>query len=168
VRFADWMDNAKELTEKFSDKKYPTDFTLQDIGKLVVVYKIHGCLAPDIDAQNEGIIISDNDYVNYVSQMSTQEGAIPAHVHALMQGKPFLFLGYSLNDWNVRSIFETLTKKRNPTRDFSVMYSVRDFEKIFFDKNDVQILRTDLKNYIDGLLPHLPDEAKNRLTNHGK
>lgn len=171
VRFAPWMENAAELTEKYSNKSTPKNFTMQEAEKYVVVYKIHGCLNPELTEEDEGVIISDDDYVNYVSQMSTNDGAIPAYVNSAMQGKPFLFLGYSLNDWNVRSIFETLRKQRNPTRkirDFSVMYSVRDFEKIFFDKNNVQIFRTDLKNYIDGLLPHLPEPERERFWGHAE
>ena len=156
----------KRLTERNSER-YPNAFTLQKPRSLVVLYKIHGDLCPELDQKTgDGVIISDNDYVNYISQMNTQEGTIPVQVSDLMRSKPFLFLGYSLNDWNVRSIFQTIREKRyadNEVSDFSVMYSVRDYEKIFFQRNNVLIFKTNLNAYVDGVLRFVPQELQEGL-----
>ncbi|HEY0079009.1 MAG TPA: SIR2 family protein [Pyrinomonadaceae bacterium] len=162
VRFSEQVkDEAGRLRERNSGK-YPSNFTLMKPGSMVVLYKIHGCLNPQLDVKEEGIVITDDDYVNYISQMNSPQGAIPSYVNELMRDKPFLFLGYSLSDWNVRSVFETLRKRRNPDefkQDFSVMCSVRDYEKIFFEKNEVIILQTDLNSFYQGIVASLPEHV---------
>lgn len=163
VRFSPKMNDAEALKEKYSKKKSPNGFVLDETQKMVLLFKLHGGLNQQLDSSEDGVIISDDDYVAYVSQMNTSDGVIPADLIPKMQNKPFLFLGYSLNDWNVRSIFETFRKKRNQmlqTRDFAVMRSVKDFEKIFFDKNNVHIYETDLNTFIEGLLPYIPEELR--------
>jgi hypothetical protein len=149
---------------KLSDCYYPIDFSLDDKPqKLVVIYKIHGCLSKESEFSKEGLVISDNDYVDFVSQMS-KLGVIPAHVSDLMLEKPMWFLGYSLSDWNVRSIYETIKSKCNPDgkklKDYSVMYSVGIFESLFFEKNDITILQASLNEFVAQIMKHLPDWVK--------
>lgn len=156
------VEGADQLKKRNSGK-YPNYFTLMKPSSMVVLYKIHGCLNPELDVADEGIVITDDDYVNYISQMNTPNGAIPSYVNELMRDKSFLFLGYSLSDWNVRSVFETLRKRRNPDefkQDFSVMYSVKPFEKIFFQKNEVIILETDLNSFYSGIVANLPEQIR--------
>ena len=166
VRFSNKIHNAARLNEKNSEKQYPNYFNLSKPMKLVVLYKIHGCLNPDFKVTDDGIVISDSDYINYISQMGTNQGVIPAYVTSLMENKRFLFLGYSLSDWNVRSIYETLKKKRirdKNIRDFAVMHRVEEYEKVFFDNNNIQIIRADLNSYVDGILQRLPVEWRSMV-----
>jgi hypothetical protein len=76
-----------------------------------------------------------------------------------MRDKPLWFLGYSLSDWNVRSIYETVKQKSDPDRkdirDYSVMYSVGDFEKLFFEKNNITIFQASLNEFVDGIIAGL-------------
>jgi len=159
IRCSETVEDREGLKERYSNKVYPSDFTLSKSQSLVVIHKIHGCLAEDLEFKDEGLVISDNDYVDYVSQMS-KAGLIPVHVSDLMREKPLWFLGYSLSDWNVRSIYETVKKKSNPDgkdiRDYSVMYSVGDFEKLFFDKNNIQIILASLNEFVAEIQKLIP------------
>jgi hypothetical protein len=157
VRFSESVGEAgvrERLTRKHSNLT-PANFTLLKSGGqggLVVLYKIHGCLNPLLTRDQDCVVISDNDYVNYISQMSTTDGVIPAYVTTLLRDKRFLFLGYSLSDWNVRSIFNTLRSKRGEgLSDFSVMRAVRDYERIFFERSDVHIVQADLNTFAEGV-----------------
>jgi SIR2-like domain len=163
VRFSSKMKEGQALEERYSGKEVPKSFALEEPQKMVLLLKLHGDVNPQLNSNKDGVIISDDDYVSYVTQMNTSDGVIPLSLIAQMQNKPFLFLGYSLNDWNVRSIFETFKKKRSqsPTgRDFAVMWSVRDFERVFFDKNNVRIFETSLNAFTAGLLPFVPQELR--------
>lgn len=141
-------------------------FVLQksDLGSIVVIYKIHGCLYKKLKREEaDGIIISDNDYISYIKHMGKGSNVIPSHVNILMNNKPFLFLGYSLNDWNIRSIFETMREKRNQyggVQDVSVMYEIGDFEEVFFQRNDILVLKTDLNSFVDGVTKSLPEDLR--------
>jgi hypothetical protein len=150
VRFSNTVKDAANLTKTISGMYYPDKLFLRKPKPLVIVCKMHGCLNKALTEKDDGLVISDNDYVNYISQMNSGHGIIPSYVNTLMQNKPFLFLGYSLNDWNVRSVFETIRKKRGEDfggQDYAVMWYVGEYERLFFKRNDVAILKTDLNSY---------------------
>jgi hypothetical protein len=164
VRLSSKVPDARRLEEEFSGM-YPDKFMFRkprNLGNLVVLYKIHGCLNSQLTIKDDAVIISDSDYINYISQMSSSGGTIPVYVNDLMREKPFLFLGYSLKDWNVRSIFETVRKKRNPDvnqPDFSVMDYAGAYETLFFQRNNVTVLKTKLNDFVKGLLKVAPERV---------
>ena len=158
LRCSENVENREMLRNRYWNREYPGNFVLSKAQSVVIIYKIHGCLHPDITFENEGLVVSDNDYVDYVTQMS-KIGIIPATVSELMREKRFWFLGYSLSDWNVRSIYETIKQKSDPdrkNRDYSVMYSVGDFEGLFFEKNEIRIFQASLNEFVDGIISRLP------------
>jgi hypothetical protein len=157
---------AKGLEELELDKSnppcYPNQFLLSRREPLVVVYKIHGCLARERPNAADSVIISDNDYVDYISRMSTNEGVIPVHVGTLMRDKPFLFLGYSLKDWNVRSVFETMVRKRGSSdgvRDYLVTKSYTPFDEAYYTKHNIQVLKSELNAFVKGIRAQVVPEG---------
>lgn len=171
VRFSEKIADAEwleELNKGTSGGNFANGFVLQksgDLRNLVVIYKIHGCLNQKLKREDDGVIISDNDYVNYIKQMG-KSSTIPSYVNTLMNNKPFLFLGYSLNDWNIRSIFETMREKRSPfggIQDVSVMYELGEFEEVFFQRNDILIFKTDLNSFVEGVTQNLPETVRKGL-----
>jgi hypothetical protein len=163
IRCSETVEDRDVLKNRYWNKLYPGSFVLSKSQSLVIIYKIHGCLHPDLNYEDEGLVISDNDYVDYVSQMS-KIGIIPATVSELMRDKRLWFLGYSLSDWNVRSIYETVKRKSDPNgtniKDYSVMYSVGDFESLFFEKNNITIFQASLNEFVDGIIAALPTGVK--------
>src|SRR5262245_37174855 len=118
---------------------------------MVIIHKIHGCLAKNVSFDDEGVIISDNDYVNFISQREV----LPVDVKNLIQARPLLFLGYSLNDANVRSIFESIKRQRSlksASGDFCVNRQIKTFDRVFFDKNNIHVFQTDLNEFSQGVL----------------
>jgi hypothetical protein len=69
------------------------------------VLKMHG----DID-KPESIVITDDDYIRFVSRMCAPGGfhPIPLAIQYHLATKPMLFIGYSLMDFNLRTLFMTL------------------------------------------------------------
>lgn len=138
--------------------------------RLVIVYKIHGSLQADDDPKKENLIISESDYVRYIAQMGAATGVVPAYVAKLLKDKPFLFLAYSLNDWNVRAVFERIRDVRGRDKsddpqshiiDYSVLREVTTFERVYCRKNNVTILNTDLDSFVTGIEQALlPEEKK--------
>jgi hypothetical protein len=157
VRFSKTIGNAAALSQQNSGVAYAKQFKFEDrpSESLVLIFKLHGCLYSELTDKDDGLVISDNDYIDYISQMNSNEGRIPPDVNTLMQDKPFLFLGYSLSDWNVRSVFQSLRKKRGADfrgQDYSVMAYSGDYERLFFQTNEVAILETDLNTYCAGII----------------
>lgn len=84
------------------------------------VVKVHG------DVQSpESIVITDEDYIQFVLRMSDKESynPVPLTFRYLFTKWPTLFVGYSLLDYNLRLLFKTLRWKIDPAN-FPDTYSV--------------------------------------------
>ena len=129
----------------------PDLFSLPSTPPLVVVYKIHGNLDPAATFDKEGVVITESDYI-----FMTARKAVPGSVIEMMKQRSFLFLGYSLGDWNVRSIFDDVRRTRGVPRfkDCAVMKRVRPFEEAFCGDKDITIYETDLNRYVAGVRAH--------------
>lgn len=85
-----------------------------------VVFKIHG----DIE-DPETIVITDEDYIQFVLRMSDKEpyDPVPLTLKYYLTGWTTLFVGYSLLDYNLRLLFKTL-RWRVDSANLPEMYSV--------------------------------------------
>jgi hypothetical protein len=118
-----------------------------------VIFKIHGCLFPSVPGR-DSVVISDEDYIDHLCRMGSNDGLIPLEVVNLMMGKSFLFLGYSFSDWNIRGLHRSLIASR-PDRgagDYAVVYRVNPFERRFFDQYGIHVLQTALDRFAVKLL----------------
>ncbi|MDQ6652791.1 MAG: SIR2 family protein, partial [Acidobacteriota bacterium] len=72
------------------------------------ILKIHGDLS-----KPESIVITDEDYIQFVLRMSDTKPFHPFgnNVLAYLMKWPTLFIGYSLMDYNLRLLFKTLRWK---------------------------------------------------------
>ncbi len=156
---ARFSENLGDL-ERRNQPCFAKDFVLSRIQPLVLVYKIHGCVAPERRDKLDSVVISDADYVDYISRMSKNEGVVPVSVSHLMRDKPFLFLGYSLKDWNVRSVFEGMVRKRGSPaglRDYLVTRKCGPLDEAYYSKHNILVLKSDLNAFVDGIRAHVPE-----------
>jgi SIR2-like domain len=100
-----------------------------------IVFKIHGDIA-----RPETIVITDEDYIQFVLRMSNKDpyDPIPLTLKYYLTGWTTLFVGYSLLDYNLRLLFKTLRWKID-NASVPDMYSV-DFhpDPLIFDVWDNQ------------------------------
>ena len=84
------------------------------------LFKIHGDLE-----RPEDIVITDEDYIDFVMRMGEGERLNPVPVDLLyfLRKWPVLFVGYSLRDYNLRVLFKTLRWRLDPAR-IPIMYSI--------------------------------------------
>jgi hypothetical protein len=68
---------------------------------------MHGCIS-----EPDSIVITDEDYINFVMRMGDSEAFHPVPQKLRVQFKmwPTLFVGYSLLDYNLRLLFRTLRR----------------------------------------------------------
>lgn len=73
-----------------------------------IVFKIHGDIS-----RPETIVISDEDYIQFVLRMSNKDpyDPVPLTLKYYLTGWTTLFVGYSLLDYNLRLLFKTLRWK---------------------------------------------------------
>lgn len=70
-----------------------------------IIFKIHGDIS-----RPETVVISDEDYIDFVLRMSSKEpfDPVPMTFKYHLMGWTTLFVGYSLLDYNLRLLFKTL------------------------------------------------------------
>jgi SIR2-like domain len=82
-----------------------------DLENTSVIYKMHGTVWP-AGAQWDNFVITEEDYVEFLSRMTTNtSSAVPAQFYQYSRNRSFLFLGYSLRDWNLRVVLRNLRRQ---------------------------------------------------------
>lgn len=93
-------------------------------GQQTIIYKMHGTVyrgsgraEPEPPADDrygyenewDNYLITEDDYVEFLSRMTTQP-VIPSTFVQHFARSQFLFMGYGLNDWNLRVVLRNLAK----------------------------------------------------------
>lgn len=157
--------NKEDFTEFLETiERSPENCHIQDYRPVIVVYKIHGDLYPP-RKDRDSVILTDEDYVDYMRKSGPKNDRIPADVKNLMGGKGFLFLGYSFSDWNVRSWYKSLAEdpnlRKNHPKDYAVMLDLDPYEGGFFEnRTTINILLTKLNRFATSVMAEAPQDAK--------
>lgn len=98
---------------------FPEDFGKKD----VVLHKMHG----SID-KPESMVITESDYISYLTNLDDKDRGMPDYFRTwIIPRYTLLFLGYSLNDWNFRVIWEgVLSKYTTQNRGIKAFALVKD------------------------------------------
>lgn len=113
--------------------------------------KLHG----DLSSPSHEMVITENDYINTYSKVSTA-GTRFTTLASWLQERTFLFVGYSLRDTNFRYLFN-LVKKQNPTsvRHYAVMKQVDPYEKAVWERDEIRIIECTAKEFFVWLFTEL-------------
>jgi hypothetical protein len=139
---------------------------LQD--ELSVVLKIHGAIDRTHE-ERDSYVITEDDYIDYLTRTEVTR-LLPNPLPAQLQNSRFLFLGYSLKDWNLRAMVHRLWRERTRSIiSWAILKYVTELERRFWMKRDIEIIVTEMKTYLEALsdqlgrqlaaLPELPDPA---------
>jgi hypothetical protein len=79
-----------------------------DLKSTNVIYKMHGTILRETE-EWDSFVITEEDYVEFLSRM-TMNMAVPSLFYPHFRERSFLFLGYSLRDWNLRVVLKNMSK----------------------------------------------------------
>lgn len=79
-----------------------------DLDLTTVIFKMHGSVLPETD-EWDSFVITETDHVELLSRIAGKS-AIPALFAAHCRDRSLLFLGYTLRDWNFRTIMQSLNR----------------------------------------------------------
>lgn len=79
-----------------------------DLNERTVIYKMHGAVDRK-QPERDSYVITEDDYIDFLARM-TKNKAVPAIFAELFQRRHFLFLGYGLNDSNLRVVLNRIEK----------------------------------------------------------
>jgi hypothetical protein len=127
-----------------------------DLDERTVVLKLHGAI-DRVDARSDSYVITENSYIEYL--VGGDVGAqIPFSLLERMEDSHFLFLGYSMRDWNLRVILsriwgaQQLDLKSWAVQREPATAGARVVEDALWrDRGDVDLLYVSLSEYTDRL-----------------
>ncbi|SHN46230.1 SIR2 family NAD-dependent protein deacylase [Cryptosporangium aurantiacum] len=128
------------------------------------LFKMHGS-ADEASPPNDNIIITEDDYVDFLVNACGLVSPYfpPSSLTAQYKQRRFLFLGYSLYDWNFRVFLRVLAvrnalSRRAARRHFAVMLDPDPIEAALWDHRNVSVYNGDLKDFCDKMRSSLGGE----------
>ncbi|SRR6266487_2566192 len=141
------------------EPKIVTPNTLDiDLETKIVIYKMHGSVDRLLDKWHS-YVVSEEDYIDFLSRMTTQT-AVPALFASHFRPRQFLFLGYSLSDWNFRVVLRNLETPLpgqataagdeagdDESRSWAIQYQPSRLEQKLWDARHVNIYDFDINEF---------------------
>jgi SIR2-like domain len=117
-----------------------------------VILKIHGTIDRALGGEDhDSYVISEDHYIDYFSGRSSLGSFLPAEIsaHINTKSRRFLFLGYSLGDWNLQVLLRLIWKNNKRTKDsLSVQWRPDPFEILSWRSRGVMIFHDDVQKFI--------------------
>jgi hypothetical protein len=132
-----------------------------------IIYKIHGSFhdngaLPGQSHDTQRLILTEEDYIQFLSIVGRQDMGVPTLVSEKMINGTILFLGYSLQDWDFRTIYKTLIEplpeKQRP-KSFAIQKNPPDFWVRYWESKKVTILDVDLYQFASDLQTYWQNEV---------
>ncbi len=119
-----------------------------------IVLKLHGAVDRS-DAQQSSFVITEDDYIEYLAGRNVSN-PLPKQIEAKLQKSNFLFLGYSLRDWNLRVILRRIwgsQKRSYPS--WAIQKDTDVLDQKFWVRHEVELLSVRLEDYVTQLATRL-------------
>lgn len=134
----------------------PNKYTGLDLDDRSVVLKLHGAI-DRADAARDSYVITEDSYIDYLVGGDVGE-QIPVALRERLADSHFLFLGYSMRDWNLRVILNRIWGARQlDLRSWAVQRApanagAREVEEALWrDRGDIELLYVPLAEYASRL-----------------
>jgi hypothetical protein len=130
---------------------------LAEWGDRLVLYKIHGSfLQPEgnAGAAPGEVLVTEEDYIRYLTVANVQGRGVPNVVAGSLKASTILFLGYSLEDWDFRTIFKSLIEpleRHAQFRSFAFQRKPSTHWTKFWNRKHVDILDMDVGQFAEKL-----------------
>jgi hypothetical protein len=128
------------------------------------ILKLHGCLNRE-SASDDSYVVTEDSYIDYLS-VGDVGALIPIALWQRMTSSSLLFLGYSLNDWNLRVILNRIWGTRKlVAKSWAIQReppdpTVSKIEQTLWDaRENVKLVYCELSEYVQELEAKLPISA---------
>ena len=102
----------------------------------------------------ESFVVTEDDYIEYLAK-SDVATALPVGLAAKLRRSHFLFLGYTMADWNLRVILNRLWSDQPLSyRSWAVQPDAKALEREFWRRRDVDVHELQLEQYVETLAVH--------------
>ena len=134
----------------------PNAYADLSLERRTVLLRMRGTADPSPERAWESLVVTEDDHIDYPGP-SELEGAIPVTLAARLRRSHLLFLGYDLEDWNLRLVVSRLRGGRPaPYASWAVRAAPTPLELAFWRHLDIRAVEVD-ENAFAGLLDGLLD-----------
>ena len=148
-KFLHWPPGSNSKPRLIDDPNQDIDIKLAEH---TVVLKIHGAVNR-LDDTRDSYVITEDNYIDYLTHTDISS-LVPVSLSAKLKRSNFLFLGYSLRDWNLRAILRRIWRAQIENRSFkswAVQLNPDELDEKFWENRHVEIINADLGVYIGKL-----------------
>jgi DNA-binding SARP family transcriptional activator len=132
--------------------EYATELSLD---RRTVILKLHGQVDRTAERAWESFVVTEDDYIGYLAQTEVAK-VVPVSLAAKLRRSHFLFLGYTMADWNLRLLLYRLWGDEPLSyRSWAVQEEARPFELEFWRRHDVNVIDVPLEEYVAALGRHV-------------
>jgi len=143
------------------------DPRLADNSRLML-YKIHGSFSGA--AKTKRLIVTEDDYISFLTVATRHDDTVvgvPTMIKARLINSTLLFLGYSLEDWDFRTLYKGLIEPLNEDdkpASYAIDLNPPGFWIDFWAKKGVTIVTMDVSVFAERLI----DACKEHAQTHGQ
>ena len=141
----------------------PNKYDAISLQQRTVVAKIHGAVqrrALNLDL--DSYVVSEDDYIDCLTRTDIVE-LLPSSLVDRMRHCHYLFLGYSLQDWNLRAMLHRIRRDQAlGSASWVVQPNPDELEEKAWQNRKVETLRISLEEFseaLDGLISHEADAS---------
>lgn len=117
--------------------EYATELSLD---RRTIILKLHGQVDRRLERAWESFVVTEDDYIEYLAQ-SEVASVVPVALAAKLRRSHFLFLGYTMADWNLRLLLNRLWGDQPLSyRSWAVQAEAKPLEREFWRRRDVDVL----------------------------
>jgi SIR2-like domain len=151
----------------------PNEYVDLRLKQRSVIAKIHGSVDP---IHGDSFVITEDHYIDYIARADIAR-LFPVTLAAKLRTSHFLFLGYSLRDWNLRVMLYRLWGEQEGKnfKSWAIQKSPDLIDRAAWDERGVDILDIKVEDFVAAVeerlaepqvpTPRLPPEnVKQRLT----
>ena len=103
--------------------------------------------------------MTEDDYIDYLAQIEISN-VLPVTLAAKLRRSHFLFLGYTMADWNVRVVLNRLWGHHVLSyKSWAVQPEPKPLEQEFWLRREVSVLELPLDQYVEVLARHVELES---------
>ncbi|MGH4011992.1 MAG: SIR2 family NAD-dependent protein deacylase [Pseudonocardiaceae bacterium] len=135
----------------------PNEYVGLRLDQRTVIAKVHG--AVDRVHGADSFVITEDHYIDYITRADVA-GLFPVKLAAKLRTSHFLFLGYSLRDWNVRAMLYRLWGEQEGKnfKSWAIQADPDPIDRAAWDERGVDILPIRVENFVAAVEQRLPDQ----------
>jgi hypothetical protein len=127
----------------------PNEYAELSQERRTVILKIHGAVERGTaDWESDSYVITEDHYIDYLTRTDIA-GLLPVTLAKALRRSHFLFLGYSMRDWNLRVILHRIWGQQKLNyKSWAIQATPEPMECEFWQQRGVEIRRVRLEEYV--------------------